>query len=53
MTELAKLHARLVEMKVTKFNIFPGTNPNATPEEIAKAINNALDALESGDYEEI
>jgi hypothetical protein len=53
MTELTKLHARLVEMDVRKFNIFPGTNPNATPEQIAAAINRALDAIEAGKFEEV
>jgi len=53
MTEIAKLHKRLEGMKATNFNIFPGTNPNATPEQIAKAVNSALDQIEMGNFEEI
>jgi hypothetical protein len=52
MTEVTKLNTRLAEMKA-RINVFPGTNPNATPEEVAKEINKALDRIEAGDFEEV
>lgn len=51
MTQVEKLKQRFDEMGVVNFNIFPGTNPNATPEQVAMAVNDALDRLEKGEYE--
>jgi len=36
---------------VTNINIFPGSNQESTPEQVAEQINLALSQIESGDYE--
>jgi hypothetical protein len=36
---------------VKNFNLFPGTNPNATTEQVAAELNRALDRLEAGEFE--
>lgn len=56
MTEVEKLKERLYGeggLGVTSFNIFPGTNPNVTAEEVAREVNHSLDQLEAGNFEEI
>lgn len=42
------LAKRLTEMGAKKFSFTPGSNPNATPDQIAAEINKALDQIESG-----
>lgn len=53
MDQQIKLIKRLEDMQGTIRGIFPGTNPNATPEQVAKEINRALDQIEAGDFEEV
>ena len=50
---LTELNEMIKHRGVTVRGIFPGTNPNATLEQVAEMINRALDQLEAGDYEEI
>jgi hypothetical protein len=40
-------------LNVTNVSIFPGTNREATPEQIAEQINKALAQLAVGDFDEI
>jgi len=47
MNEVERLFERLKGMK--NFNIFPGSNPNATAEEVAAEVNKALDQIAKGD----
>lgn len=52
--ELDKLKKRFEDKKVTHFSVFKGENwGDATPEERAKAINDSLDRVESGDFVEV
>ena len=51
--EQKRLRERLQAMGTANFNVFPGTNPNATPEQVAGAVNRALDQLEAGEFEDI
>jgi hypothetical protein len=51
MSEFDRLVARLKDMGAVQFSAFPGTNLEATVEERAKAVNDALDALGRGDFE--
>lgn len=55
MTEVEKLYQRLYGeggLGVTKFHIFPGTDPKATAEDRAREVNKSLDRILAGDYEE-
>jgi hypothetical protein len=36
-----------------KINVFPGTNPNATREQVDKEIARAIQSIRDGDYEEV
>ena len=38
-------------LDVANIKLFPGTNRDATPEQMAETINNVIADLESGDYE--
>ena len=40
-------------MSARNFSIFPGSNPNAAPEDIAGEINKTLDEFSRGNFEEI
>lgn len=51
MTEKEKLIKRLTGIKNFGVDIVWENNP--TPEEICKSLNDALDAIERGDYEEL
>lgn len=46
-TDVEQLSQRLVKMGVTNFGFTSGSNPNATPEQIAAAISGALDQIEA------
>lgn len=50
MTHVEELFNRLGEMGVTKFSVFPGTDPNVSAEQKAKAILDVLNKIEDGDY---
>lgn len=53
-SEIQKLKDRLYGtggLQARNIGIFPGTNPHATPEDVAREINKALAQLEVGDYE--
>lgn len=53
MTEVEKLKAKLLIHGIDKVHVFPGSNPNATEEQVAAAISASIDRLINGDYEEI
>ena len=38
---------------IKDFKVFPGTNPDTTPEEVAEEINKALAQIEAGEAEEV
>lgn len=48
-----KLKQLQEEMGVKIGGVFPGTNPNATEEEISQALYESLLRLKNGDYEVI
>jgi hypothetical protein len=53
-SQLEVLKHRLFDadsMKAKNFKLFPGTNRDATAEEIAEEINKALGRIEAGDFE--
>lgn len=50
---LTELNEMIKHRGVTIRGFFPGTNPNATLEQVAEAINKALDQIEAGNFEEI
>jgi hypothetical protein len=54
MTQVEIAAARLFGpggLGVTNINIFPGTNPDVTPEQVATEVNKMLDRVEAGDFE--
>ena len=54
MTELAIAKSRLFgkgSLETANIKLYPGTNRDATPEQMAKQINKAISQLEAGDYE--
>lgn len=38
-------------LSIKHINVFPGSRPNVSAEEVAEQINLALDAIEAGDFE--
>jgi hypothetical protein len=48
---LTELNERLKPRGVTVRGFFPGTNPNATIDQVEAAINKAIDNIEAGDFE--
>lgn len=36
-----------------KVNVFPGTNPNVTEEQVVEEIQKAFASIANGDYEEV
>ena len=44
---------RLRDLGIIKVRVFPGSNPNATDEDVANELNSALDQIEAGEYTEI
>ena len=48
---LTELNERLKPRGVTVRSIFPGTNPNATIDQVEAVINKAIDNIEAGDFE--
>jgi hypothetical protein len=41
------------DQKLKKFGYFPGSNPNATREDVCSEIANAIQQIEKGDFEVI
>jgi len=55
-TEIEKLKSNLFGPEgfgVTNISIFPGTDRSAKPEDVARQINNSLDELLKGEFEEL
>lgn len=56
-SEMEKLKDRLFNQSdgrsVENFSVFPGDNPNVTPEDIAREVNRVLDQIEAGQAEVI
>jgi hypothetical protein len=52
-TEVDKLKANILIHGINRLHIFPGTNPNTSEEQVAAAINQAIEKIIDGDYEEI
>ena len=48
-TEVEKLTDRLVSMGTINFGFTPGSDPGVTPEQVAAAINGAIDQIEAGE----
>ncbi|WP_407305621.1 hypothetical protein [Acinetobacter sp.] len=56
MTEIEKATKRLFgpgSLEVSNIGFTFGSRSDLTTEDIARAINNALDAIEAGDFEEV
>lgn len=51
MTNVEKLNAKLEEVGGTVRGVFPGTNPNATAEDVAGEILRSIERLERGEFE--
>lgn len=52
-TNVEKLQEQMAELGIIKLNVFPGTNPNVTQEQVAKEISTALDNITTGNFEEV
>jgi translation elongation factor EF-1beta len=50
MKEVEKLQEKFKELKVTNFNIFPGSK-KVDVEVLAKEINQSISKIENGDFE--
>lgn len=50
-SEIEKLRQTFNETGVVNFNIFRDTNPNTTPEQLAKTINEVIHNLGRGNFD--
>jgi len=50
---IEKLAEQVKDLGITKLNVFPGTNPDVTPDQVAAEVSKSLDRITAGDFEDV